>query len=91
MGMWRDPEPPQGTGERLGKSPASPGLGTLGSHQDKGWAATQWCSSWGEFLEPLHPPATRSPPWGLSPASLTYFGPAGDKGGLCSSAQAEEG
>lgn len=54
-------------------------------HQPSG--AATGASAWG----PLHPPATRSPPWGLSPASLTYFGPAGDKGGLCSSAQAEEG
>lgn len=29
---------------------------------------------------PLHPAATCSPPRGLSPASLTYFGSTGDKG-----------
>lgn len=42
--------------------------------------------AWG----PCAPPATHSPPQGLGPASLTYFRPARDKGGLSSSAQAEK-
>lgn len=58
---------------------------TGGGHQPSG--AATGAGAWG----PLHPLATRYPPRGLGPASLTYFGPTRDKGGLCSSAQAEEG
>lgn len=68
-----------------------PWAGTLGSHQDRGWALTLWCGYWGGCLGPSVPPATHSPPQGLGPASLTYFRPAGDKAGLSSSAHAEKG
>lgn len=43
----------------------------------------------GALCTPCHP--LPSPPQGLGQASLTYFRPAGDKGGLSSSAQAEKG
>lgn len=89
--MQRDPKPPQETKGGLGKCPASPGLGTLGSYQDRGWAPALWCGHWGGCLGPSAPPATHSPPQELGPASLTYFRPARDKGGLSSSAQAEKG
>lgn len=89
--MQRDPKTPQEIKEELGKCPASPELGTLGSYQDRGWAPISWCGHWGGCLGPSAPPATHSPPQGLGPASLTYFRPARDKGGLSSSAQAEKG
>lgn len=68
VGMQRDPEPPQGTGDRLGKCPASPGLGTLGSHQDKGWAPTLWCGYRVGCLGPSAPPCHPLPSPGARPS-----------------------
>lgn len=89
--MPRDPKPLQGPERGWGNSPRPLGWGhwgltrTGGGHQIS-VAATR-AGAWG----PLRPFATCSPPQGLGPAFLTYFGPAGDKGVLCSSAQAEKG
>lgn len=68
VGMQRDPKQPQGTREGLGKCPTSPGLGTLVSHQDRGWAATQWCSYRGGCLGPSAPPCHPLPSPGARPS-----------------------
>lgn len=74
--------------------PGIPRAGGTGVSPGQRWAPSRGSSHWGGCLGPRAPPCEfPSPGWskGVGPASLTYFGPAGDKGGLCSSAQAEEG
>lgn len=38
------------------RGPVFPGLRTPGSHQDRGWAPTQWCGYWGGCLGPSAAP-----------------------------------
>lgn len=66
--MQRDPKLLQDTKEGLGKCPASPGLGTLGSYQDRGWALTLWCGHWGGCLGPLCTPCHPLPSPGAWPS-----------------------
>lgn len=81
----------RGTGEGLRNCLAFPGLGAARSHQDTGGHRPNAAADGALCI-----PCCEVPSLGagggrrLSSASLTYFVPAGDKGGLCGSAHAEE-